>query len=863
MPLASWGILAPLLLFFCVSAPVRAGEIKGRVVDRGTLDEQGKAKGISGVQVSVYDGKRLVGTASTDARGQYRIRKAPTRCKLVYRAKGGFPSSVTRVYSIAPSDSGFFDLALDRSPKAEDALEYYRGVARGMLALPIHPAFFREASDSVFTMGGAFVDGDSSADYRTAMMELLWEEFLAQDRPLIVRYHLAAALKPVLDSLGSGGLRDLDRYLDADPSAIEAYVADIKSAFKDPKLIPSPKEVRKAGLPLNLAAGLAARNLAVSGLNKRRKDQFRARWKKTWGKELAEPGEEASPEPFQPEAAVERLAETRPQSSTAQFLKGRALYVGREFGVAAEALALANKLRPGVFPAARYLEALAYMELGRESEALGRFQALREAPNPVWKAKAYYGLGVINEKEKRHAEAATDLWRSIRLVQSPEAVFLLAEVSFHLNDNTEAEKLLEGMVARNSGEHRARYWLGRYAEKREQVGVAEDHFRRAWEASPAPEYAEALGRISASREEWVQALKILEPIKAKLSPEGRERYADCLLQTGRGRDAAREYAAAYAAKPTAPMLGRYAEALLQTGRVEEAQAAVAAYKDQTHPAVRLAQAKVSMRLGDIPKSRLILEDLVKREENNPELHFLVGQGYFQEHAYGKARKEFDQSLRYRADYLDAVYFSGLALIKTGRPEEARNFFNELAQRASPDWRAKGFAGVGLSFAAQQKPEAADNYYARSIAALPTAEALALLALSKRRLGGPEHWESEARRAFELDNRLPKAVQAMGEVLLHHGKKSQALKLFQRAMEHSPGSCDILAGLAKCQYLTGQYQASRSTSASAISQCPGEADPFYYAAVTSDKLRNRKEAEDYFKAYRKAGGDEELLPPDYR
>ena len=104
---------------------------------------------------------------------------------------------------------------------------------------------------------------------------------------------------------------------------------------------------------------------------------------------------------------------------------------------------------------------------------------------------------------------------------------------------------------------------------------------------------------------------------------------------------------------------------------------------------------------------------------------------------------------------------------------------------------------------------------------------------------------------------------MGEVYFAQGKKSQALKLFQKANEHTPGSCDILAGLAKSRYLMGQYQASRGASAQAISLCPGEADPYYYAAVTSDKLRNRKEAEDYFRAYRKAGGDEGLLPEEYR
>ena len=210
-----------------------------------------------------------------------------------------------------------------------------------------------------------------------------------------------------------------------------------------------------------------------------------------------------------------------------------------------------------------------------------------------------------------------------------------------------------------------------------------------------------------------------------------------------------------------------------------------------------------------------------------------------------------------------MYHSGLVLVKSGRPEDARNFFNELAQRTSPEWKARGFLGVGLSFAAQQKPDAAENYYVRSLAAMPNAEAAALLALSRRRLGGPEHWEAEARNAYELDPRNPKAVLAQGEALLARGKKTQALAHFRKAHEHSPSACDVLAGLAKSQYLNGQYQASRATGASAIAQCPGEAEPLYYAAAASDKLRNRKEAEQHFKAYRKAGGDEGMLPEGYR
>lgn len=864
MPSFGRGILPPLCLFLSAVLPASSGEIAGRVIDRGTFGEDGKAKGIAGVQITVQDGRKQAGTAVTNAKGQYRIKKAPASAKVTYRLKGAQPSSLVRRYAVSPSDTVSFDVAFDRPPKdnlEDEAQDYWRGVAGAFLALPLHEGFFREVSDSAFTLGGAFLAGDSTADYRAAVAHLLWEEFLGQDRPLLARYHLAHAVKARFDSLEVPAPSSLEAYLEADPRALEALVGDLKASLKDPKKVPGPKDIRKADIPLPLAADLAARHLDASGLTKRKRKQYEARWKKVWGKDLPEPREDENV-PFHPALAVERLVATRPGSPAAQYFRGKALFAARQYAAAAEALDEANKLRPGVFAAARYLEALALMQLGRESEALGRFHALREAPDPTWKAKAYYGLGVINHKEKRYSEAASDLWRSIRSKETSEAVFLLAEVSANLNGNAEAEKLLEGVLAKNPGEHRAHYWLGRYAEKREQVGVAEDHFRKAWEQSPNPEYAEALGRLFASREEWVAALKILEPAKAKLSPEGRERYADALLHAGRSRDATREFSAAYLARPTPALLGRHVEALLQTGKVDEAQAAVNAFKDQGHPAAKLAGAKVALRTGETAKSRLLLEDLAKREETNPELHYLLGLGWYNERAYGKARREFDLALKYRADYLDAVFYSGLALVKTGRPEEARNFFNELAQRTSPEWKAKGFIGVGFAFASQQKPEAAENYYQRSLGAMETAEGQALLALSKRRLGGQD-WMVGARRAFEMDPRHPKAVQAMGEVYFVENKKSQALKLFQKANELSPGNCDVLSGLAKAQYLMGQYMAGRATSATAVSQCPGETDPLYYAAVNSDKLRNKKEAGDYFRAYRKAGGDEGLLPEEYR
>ena len=68
-----WKRILPWLILAWI--PVQAAELRGRVVDRGTLEATGKAKGIAGVRVSVYDGKRLLVSATTNAKGTYRFKR--------------------------------------------------------------------------------------------------------------------------------------------------------------------------------------------------------------------------------------------------------------------------------------------------------------------------------------------------------------------------------------------------------------------------------------------------------------------------------------------------------------------------------------------------------------------------------------------------------------------------------------------------------------------------------------------------------------------------------------------------------------------------------------------------------------------
>lgn len=857
-----------------------AADLHGRVIDRGTLKADGSARGVGGVQVTVYDGAKKIGGAVTNGRGVYRIRKVSVpNVKAVYLARRWRPEQVLRLYRLSPTDTASRDVYLDaapleKNPKAPKGKEakagsdakpsgYYPGLARGFLNLARQESFFREnPEDSAVDLSAFFDARDTSAAYAGAMCEFLWAEFLAQDRPLETRYYLAAALYPLLDSLGWGRLQGMKRYLETPPETVREVSGAMRDALREPKKLPGPKEIRKSKAPPELAAQIAAELLADPDLSERAKDRFLARWKKLWGKEAPtyrdEGGDEAA---FKPAALMARIAAARPQNATAQYLKGRGLFAARDYAGALDALEEANKLNPGGHSSARYLEAVALMRLGRESEALGRFQALREAPDPFWKARGLFGVGLLAEKEGRHSEAANALWKSVRLIPAADAVDLLAEVSLKLTDRAEIEKLLQERAS--AGDPRAHYWLGRYAELDTQPGVALDHYKRAWEAAPAPEYAEALARLNVAQEEYGPALALLEPVRAYLTPGGRQSLAECLLQAGRSLDAAKEFKAVYEAKPQPEILARYVDALLRANRPGEALALARAFPDQGHPKARFALAKALIGAHKTDQARPILESLSKQEENNADFHHYLGVTYFEDRNWSKAKREFDDALKYRQDHLEATYYTGLCGVKLGRPDAAREYFNELAQRTSPEWKAKGLLGVGLTFAAQGKPEAAENFYARSLLAVESAEAQALLALSKRRLGAPEKWVPLAQKAYALDNHEPKAVVAMGEAYLASGRKKDALKHYQEALIDNPNSCELLAGLARAQNLSGDFSGGRRSSDKAIALCPQEPEPYLWAGVASDKAGNRDEARDFFKAYKKAGGDVALLPEDYR
>ncbi len=485
---------------------------------------------------------------------------------------------------------------------------------------------------------------------------------------------------------------------------------------------------------------------------------------------------------------------------------------------------------------------------------------VKNGDKAIW---ANYGYSLLEIKSidgaKRAFQRAVDLGD-----RSPRVMTSLARIYKEEGNSEKAEAILSEMVKKDPRNHMAYYWLGQIATERNQLGVAEDYFKKAQLLAPANgDYAEALARIHYNKDEFAQAARLLEPVRGNLSASGRLIYGDCLMKQGKHEAALAEFNASFTKEPTAPVLAKLAELQISKGNYREAIRTIEGSEFSQDSTVQFSLAKARIASRETEKAREVLERLIRVNKYSAAYYHYRGMSYYYDRNYAKAKKDFDQALKFNPDYMDAVYHIGLCLLRDGSPADAKNYFKELSQHSNVSWQAKGFLGLAMSFEIEKKFEAAENFLQKSINAEQTPEALSLLAKVLLKMRKLTEAEKHARKALELQPGNATAVVAMGDVLLAQNRKPEALALAKKALEGNPNSCEILIGSAKINFAAGNYETSKSNSTYAISLCPEEASPYYYAGVVADKKYQKKEAKDFFKAFRKHGGDEGMLPADYR
>jgi len=524
------------------------------------------------------------------------------------------------------------------------------------------------------------------------------------------------------------------------------------------------------------------------------------------------------------------------------------------------------RLSPGDTAAAMGLARLRY---GRGDYA-GAEKDFRIALKDSKDGQAWADFGRTLLELKKSDEAASALQKAVDLGEKDPSLHLdLARIRMDKGDLDGAETLVKELAKQSPRDAEAQYWLGQIALKRQQTQVAEEFFRKAHQLQPDhAKYAEALAQALRDKDEFKPALAVLSQAEPSLSPGGKLLFGECFARSGDPVKALEVYSALYAKQPSAQLLARRMDLLVLAGKAEQAVELTGASPYAQSNDVRYSLAKAQLNLaeahvlkGDVDQAVDLMKQVVKSDDHRPEYHYYLGLGFFDQGRWKKAVDEFGEALAYRVDYPEALYRKGLCLLKTGDAKDAGDAFTELSQHADAQWKARGLYGLAMVFEADGKTEAVQHHLELSIAAAPQADAMADLARILLKQGKVPEAQEWAHRALAIDPGHEAATVALGDALAASKKQDQAMELARAGLKVKPLSCGLLVQSAKLNFEAGRIDSSLVASNVAMKNCPTEPMAYYYAGVATRSSNRSKEAKQYFKTFRKLGGDGKLVPEE--
>jgi tetratricopeptide (TPR) repeat protein len=897
--------LCPLLMA-ALSGPAAGESLHGRLVDRSSLDASAWGKGIAGARISLFDASgRKLAVKTTGKLGDYRFAKLPPGTyTLSIDRKEYLPSPLLRVVTLVVEDTLSRMFTLDRIPtqagmpvrtvgkKKGAAPDYYPRLAEGMLAELKLPQFHREAVANAVTLSRFFDGEDTTEAYRVLRTSLLWAELETRKWPVEAEVYLAHALDSALRAAGIPVPAAMRNPLKVSPDSVEAVTRSVRAMLVAPSKKDQPESIFKRQVPKAMVLRILEAHLVSKAAPKPRKKAFLAKIRnavgpesfrkfallvdppktKAAGKKKPAPKAEEPSGPPQPDVEPiwklvrEMSAGKRPNAVAMYHVATRRM----EQGQVREALADFERmgtLRPD-YPRAVNAMALGRLSLADTAGAERHFDSLTRMESPEWQARGFQGLAAIHWRSGRSEKAESALWRAMGLdTKTPaarEALILLAEVSLSRDSWNSVEPLLDSLIKTRPREADGHFWLGRMALKRQQDGVALGHFQKASALAPQrAEYAAAVAAAHFAREECEAALRILKPVRARLTGEGLSIYGQCLQIQGRAKEAVQEFQRLHSTKPSPQSLVQLARSMAAAGDGRGAVAAIQASQYTGNYEVRKALAAAQIDIGSAAQARQTLEKLAAEKEDDPELHFLRGKAAAALREHSEAGKHFTAALRYREDYPEAKYRHGLALLKLGRGGEARHYFLELKDSDKPSWRAKGLLGVGQAFAKEDKPEAAAENLRKSFEASASAEAAAHLALVCLRMKQPEEASAWADRARKLDPDEPLGLMAAVDALLARQRVDEAVAMARSGLDRHPEACDFMVVAAKAHLRAGHDGEARDLSQEAATRCPEDSAPYFYLGTLAARAGTVKEARRHFGEYLRTGGEAKKVPEGYR
>ena len=228
-------------------------------------------------------------------------------------------------------------------------------------------------------------------------------------------------------------------------------------------------------------------------------------------------------------------------------------------------------------------------------------------------------------------------------------------------------------------------------------------------------------------------------------------------------------------------------------------------KANVSPETAFAEARHLAQQGKFDEAIRELEGLAAKQPAAKGLSHEFGVVYYKKGEYLKAVASLKRALEENPDDSEAIQLMGLSYYLAGRPSDAIAPL-EKVQTWYPSANVDAAYILGVCYIQTKDYPSARKAFARMFAVPPDSAASYLFtARMMLRLDFDVVAEENAKKAVELDPKLPLAHALLGEIYLFKSRLPEATEQFQKELDLNPGDAAVYYKLADAYTRAQKYE----------------------------------------------------------
>lgn len=228
-------------------------------------------------------------------------------------------------------------------------------------------------------------------------------------------------------------------------------------------------------------------------------------------------------------------------------------------------------------------------------------------------------------------------------------------------------------------------------------------------------------------------------------------------------------------------------------------------KQTVSPDTVIAEARRLSQQGKFDEAITQLDALAAKQPDSKGLSHELGLVYYKKGDYPKAAASFKKALEEEPGDNEAVQLLGLSYYLAGRPAEAIGPL-EKVQTWFPSANVDASYILGMCYIQTKDYPSARKSFAKMFA-VPADSAASYLFTARMllRQDFAPIAEEYAKKAVELDPKLPLAHSLLGEIYLYKSRIQEATEQFQKELELNPGDAAVYYKLADAYTRAQKYE----------------------------------------------------------